>query len=133
MASGGDEQRPFPWGNAPYDTDHAVYLETADGKYAPVGSVPAGRARWGHYDLGGSRRELMLDYASGDTFLLAIENMPNPCDDCVQMTTVVDDDRALVDIGYPQAAVDTTVWPASPISPEDGKVVAGFRCVYLGE
>jgi len=83
-----------------------VYLETKTGKLTPAGSAPAGRGRWGQYDLGGSRFELLLEYALGGGFFQAIDNMPRPCDDCVQLAPMVGDSRASVDIGYPQAPPD---------------------------
>lgn len=64
-ASGGDENRVYPWGSdqpdcdrlAPYDQCH----ESAH-MLAPVGTHPRGAGRWGHEDFSGSAQEWVLDY-----------------------------------------------------------------------
>jgi formylglycine-generating enzyme len=68
-AAGGEENRLFPWGFEPADTQHAVYQCEAGGTSGtctlddllPVGSIPLGIGRYGHYDLAGSMWELSLD------------------------------------------------------------------------
>jgi formylglycine-generating enzyme required for sulfatase activity len=88
-ASGGDEQRPYPWSGADIDETRAVYDCAADGSTAfsvngdefvcaetdilPVGSKPAGLGRWGHADLAGGVAEWVLD---------GIDH-PQSCNDCV--------------------------------------------------
>ena len=72
-AAGGDENRLFPWGREEPTSNHLVAECWAGGSpgscakndVRPVGSKPAGNARFGHTDLGGSLMELTLDwYAS---------------------------------------------------------------------
>jgi len=89
-ASGGDEQRLYPWGNTPwkkdlslavggclYDGDPACTLDDI----APVGSAPAGNARWGQADLAGNAMEWVLDlYANA---------FDQPCVDCAQLVCSV--------------------------------------------
>ncbi|XXY50187.1 SUMF1/EgtB/PvdO family nonheme iron enzyme [Sorangium sp. So ce269] len=83
-AVGGDEQRLFPWGGTQPgpNADLAVYncLYGSNGcdldSIAPVGSVPAGKGRWGHFDLAGNVAEWGLD-ANGP--------FPVPCTDCAYL------------------------------------------------
>jgi formylglycine-generating enzyme required for sulfatase activity len=92
-AAGGDEQRAYPWSNPPgstaIDCSNASYgcpnNDCGDGTVGcawtdllPVGSKPAGNARWGHADLAGSLWEWGLD--------LWAEPFPSPCDNCVNLT-----------------------------------------------
>jgi formylglycine-generating enzyme required for sulfatase activity len=84
-ASGGAEQRIYPWGNtAPAaNATQAIYNCYYNGtggscslmSIAPVGSAPAGDGKWGHADLAGNIEEWMLDASSG--------TYPNPCNDCM--------------------------------------------------
>jgi len=71
-ASGGDEQRLYPWDGYVISQEHAVY-----GSYdsiPPVGSKPKGKGKWGQFDLLGSANEWVMD-----TY-----NLPAvPCNDCV--------------------------------------------------
>ncbi len=69
-ATGGDEQRKYPWGNAePGDNaDLAVYgcwyaggQRCSHEDIAPLGQVPLGRGRFGQLDLAGSMREWVFD------------------------------------------------------------------------
>jgi formylglycine-generating enzyme required for sulfatase activity len=89
-AAGGNEQRVYPWGDAGPGTNAslAVYgcfwnsAETCTGitNMAPVGSVPAGNARWGQANMAGNVWEWVQDgfhvpYAS------------TACSDCVESMT----------------------------------------------
>lgn len=87
-ASGGVEQRIYPWGNtAPtFDATQAIYNcyyggtggSCSNASIAPVGSAPAGSGKWGHEDLAGNLEEWILDSTSG-TF-------PSPCIDCALLS-----------------------------------------------
>jgi len=80
-ASGGSEQRTYPWGDEPPSVEHAVFGCRFDGEATctdadlPVaGSLAAGVGRFGQFDLAGSLWEWTLDaYAPYTT-----EN----CDNC---------------------------------------------------
>ncbi len=71
-ATGGSEQRTYPWGETQVgaDTTLAIYgcyydgtgTCTSEQNSAPVGSAPAGDGRWGQADLGGSVWEWVLDW-----------------------------------------------------------------------
>jgi formylglycine-generating enzyme required for sulfatase activity len=81
-ASGGSEQRYYPWSKPPnstaIDDSYAVYCGTTC-KILAVGSKsPKGDARWGQADLGGNVWEWTLDYAAGA--------YPMPCHDCAAVS-----------------------------------------------
>src|SRR5262249_53465564 len=64
-ASGGSEQRAYPWSNGPMSTaiddSYAVYCGSSCDTTANVGSKPNGNGKWGHADLGGNVSEWLLD------------------------------------------------------------------------
>ena len=65
---GGTNEWTYPWGNSAPSPSLAVYKPgfTGAGAFngiAPVGSVPAGKARWGQLDLAGNLWEWVLDAA----------------------------------------------------------------------
>jgi len=67
-ASGGNEQRYYPWSNPPtsttIDSTYAVYSVGGTSTNArDVGSKsPKGDGKWGHADLGGNEWEVVLDW-----------------------------------------------------------------------
>ena len=83
-ASGGAEQRAYPWSNPPGDTT----INCSIANYNPgtscspllvVGTTsPAGDGRWGHAELGGNALEWVLDWYAG--------SYPDPCVDCANLT-----------------------------------------------
>ena len=92
VASGGDEQRVYPWSTPPESTAisprHAVFGSPGT---APVGArSPLGDGRWGHADLAGNVWEWTLDEVDPTKVLptegadfCAPAGMPLPCEDCV--------------------------------------------------
>jgi len=84
-ASGGDEQRVYPWGNG-IDHDLAVWGCETDGvpgcagdDIVKVGSKsPAGDGRWGQADLAGSMSEWVLDKFQ--------DPYPMPCSNCAAVS-----------------------------------------------
>jgi formylglycine-generating enzyme required for sulfatase activity len=92
-ASGGGEQRAYPWSNPPSslttDCTYANYfidspsgthcVDGTSGGLTLVGSEsPKGDGKWGQADLGGNVWELTLDW---------FENpYSSPCDDCADLT-----------------------------------------------
>ncbi len=82
-ASGGAEQRVYPWSvPATQNQLDGTLAVIAASSSSPVGSLPAGAGRWGHLDLTGNVYEWLLDSTvwqddgTGDSYL-------NPCVDCV--------------------------------------------------
>jgi formylglycine-generating enzyme len=77
-ASGGDEQRVYPWSAPATDSTIAATqanISLSGGALAGVGSrSPAGDGRWGHADLAGNAWEWVV--SPGGTTLV------NPCKDC---------------------------------------------------
>lgn len=91
-ASGGDEQREYPWGSMDpgVDNEYAIHggglgqcdypvLETCTGEanIAPVGTPRLGAGRWGHLDLAGNVWQWALDADPGPYF--------DPCLDCASL------------------------------------------------
>jgi formylglycine-generating enzyme required for sulfatase activity len=84
-ASGGDEQRVYPWSvpasSTAVDTSFAVYSTIWPPPHsaapAEVGTKPDGRGRWGQLDLGGNVFESTLDSFA--------EQAPESCVDCAQL------------------------------------------------
>jgi sulfatase modifying factor 1 len=93
-ASGGEEQRAYPWSSPPRSleltTDHASFDCLGDGTstcrntdLVLVGTRPAGNGRWGHADLAGNLREWVLDDHTGP---YATQN----CENCVELGSAPD-------------------------------------------
>jgi formylglycine-generating enzyme required for sulfatase activity len=81
-ASGGSEQRYYPWSSpansTAIDDSYAVYCGGTC-KLHNVGSKsPKGDGKWGHSDLGGNAWEWTLDWSAG--------TYPMPCHDCAVVT-----------------------------------------------
>jgi sulfatase modifying factor 1 len=90
-ATGGSEQRAYPWSNPPgsltIDCSYANYfIDSPAGTYcvngtagavSNVGSTPKGNGKWGQSDLAGNVREWVLDYDAAYV---------NPCTDCADLT-----------------------------------------------
>ena len=88
-ASGGDEQRVYPWGGADPGTmsEYAIYdcycgghgpgSCGAWGIIAPVGTAPRGNGKFGQSELAGSMWEWTLD---------AFAPYVTPCNDCVALS-----------------------------------------------
>jgi formylglycine-generating enzyme required for sulfatase activity len=85
-AAGGSEQRANPWGNAPADDAHSV--ANGASSHVEVGNRPAGVGKWGQFDMGGSRAELVADTFNGDT-TGRFTSLMLPCSDCLDSSQKV--------------------------------------------
>jgi sulfatase modifying factor 1 len=83
-ASGGAEQRVYPWSSPPesatIDHSDAVYCGGSCDAVANVGSRPNGAGKWGHADLSGNVSEWTLDGDGSWTL---------ECNDCADTTDVL--------------------------------------------
>ena len=134
VASGGDEQRVFPWSTPPdsmqISPDHAVYAVLGT---APVGTHRDGDGRWGHADLAGNVWEWTLDEVElakvlpteGAEFC-APSGMPVPCNDCA--ATGVGTARVLRGGGWglPERGLSVAIRRGG--EPDERHHVFGVRC-----
>jgi formylglycine-generating enzyme required for sulfatase activity len=124
-ASGGSEQRAYPWSSPAGSTD----ISCAHANYDPgtncvasganrVGSESLGNGRWGHADLAGNVREWVLDYHASP--------YPTPCNNCANLTPGTN--RAVRGGGHSSSAVLLRVPTRSVVAPTDRSYSLGFRC-----
>ena len=120
-ASGGEEQRAYPWSSPATDTTLdcvlADFMGCGPGTSA-VGTHSSGNGRWGTADLAGNVWEWVLD-ASG--------TYTNPCDDCAALagTTRVVRGGSFVSADQNLRAADRFQYAAN--SHNDN---VGWRCAY---
>jgi sulfatase modifying factor 1 len=83
-ASGGSEQRVYPWSNPPtstaIDDSYAVYCggSCTSGDMNVGMKSPKGDGKWGQSDLGGNELEWVLDWYA--------DPYSAPCDNCANLT-----------------------------------------------
>ncbi len=82
-ASGGNQQRVYPWSAPPANTLITPSLATYKGNQTSEVGISTGVGRWGHFDLGGNASEWMMDRAS-DLSTLAT------CADCAFIAEGID-------------------------------------------
>lgn len=134
-ASGGSEQRAYPWSNPAISTSidcaHANYkINNPTGMYCvngttggtnPVGSEsPKGDGRWEHSDLAGNVWEWTLDwYAS---------SYPIPCNDCANVTHPYQ--RVIRGGSFESLTSNRTLYAAErdEYPPDDRHHFIGVRC-----
>jgi len=121
-ASGGAEQRVYPWSAPATDTTidaaHAVYSTTGLG---PVGSHPQGNGLWGHADLAGNAQEWIADWYSNPYTTSA-------CQDCQNTTS--SSSRVLRSGQYTSGPPSLTASARSSTTPTSMTNGIGVRCVH---
>jgi formylglycine-generating enzyme required for sulfatase activity len=95
-AAGGSEQRVYPWGSTAPGTNANLAVWgcyyngsgtcTGPENIAPVGSIPAGNAKWGQADMGGNLNEWVQDLDDNPYTIV-------PCDDCAQLVSAAETRR----------------------------------------
>jgi formylglycine-generating enzyme required for sulfatase activity len=135
-AAGGDEQRTYPWGEEPPDPKRATINYTgvlcSDARpctpFTPVGSAPAGAAKWGHLDMGGSVWEWALD-SIGDGSASETEAPPMPCSDCAALAPYSPNNKVLRDTSFATRSADEYAAVAQR-TPDPAIVldIIGLRC-----
>jgi sulfatase modifying factor 1 len=119
VASGGSEQRAYPWSNPPsaliIDNSYAVYNSSS---VALVGSTsPKGDGKWGHSDLAGNVLEWTLDWFA---------NYANPCVDCANL--IAASERAIRGGSWFDGAPNLRTPLRVHGGPTIRNVFAGIRC-----
>lgn len=131
-ASGGDEQRVYPWGNEAPSIERAVFGCAFDGDSTctdadlPLaGSLVAGAGRFGQLDLAGSLWEWTLDAYAPYT--------EEPCDNCAVLGTA-NEPRVFRGGDYkfddPASLRASTRYAFLPAFPDPTR---GFRCARSAE
>jgi sulfatase modifying factor 1 len=130
-ASGGGDQRAFPWSTPPGDTtidiSHASYGCSADGKsgcdlsdIVAVGTKTAGDGRWGQSDLAGNVAERLLDYG--------VPPYSTPCVDCANLKIGTTENRIFRGGGYNGFPDNLRTALRFGTPPNQRDPYGGFRC-----
>jgi formylglycine-generating enzyme required for sulfatase activity len=137
-ASGGDEQRVYPWStpanSTKIDCAHANYRSSdtpvvycannPQGAALHVGEKsPEGDGKWGHADLGGNVSEWVLDYYA-DAYQM-------PCTDCANLGLAPDRVRRGGSFNVVASNLRTSYRahaPAPATPPDDRSANLGMRC-----
>jgi formylglycine-generating enzyme required for sulfatase activity len=115
-AAGGDQNRVYPWGTANPTPELSLAGVTA---LEDVGSRPAGNARWGHRDLGGSLYNWLFDqYAP----------YPETCNDCATVSSGTNRVHRGGDYDAPATRGRTANRYTDGRPPEQRLNGVGFRC-----
>ncbi|MFC1642724.1 formylglycine-generating enzyme family protein, partial [Myxococcota bacterium] len=132
-ATGGSENRLFPWGAELATASHANYGE-GDRAITAVGSLPRGNGRWGHSDLGGNMAEWVLDYIVPVNY----EDWPPGCLDCANVSGLtMHGDRVLRGGHWLESTMTTDTEPSMFQlratarywgAPRDRSTIGGIRC-----
>jgi cysteine-rich repeat protein len=119
-ASGGSEQRYYPWSNPPTSTtingSYAVYFGSASGTLDVGSKSPKGDGKWGHADLGGNLWEKVLDW-------FADPYSRNICTNCADLAVATS--KTVRGGGFLDDAMSASRGPDDPLY---RNFDVGFRC-----
>lgn len=146
-ASGGNEQRVYPWSNPPssavLDPSHASYGEgpnsdcVGDGLIGcipndilPVGSRPAGDGKWGHSDLTGNLKEWVVDWLRIAEMSPTSPTYLRPCHDCAQLAPIEPEVKRLRGGSFGSSHIEflRAAGPPAMFGPKFRSQDTGFRC-----
>jgi formylglycine-generating enzyme required for sulfatase activity len=121
-ASGGSEQRVYPWSNPPSSRDISqAQAQYGTGVPQRAGQLAAGDGRWGHSDLAGNVAEWVFDYYSS----------PYESTDCVDCSNkTASTTRAVRGGSYLNSAMNVLSSVRSNGAPSSRDVSIGFRCAH---
>ena len=120
-ASGGSEQRVYPWSNPPssttIDDTQAVFCGLTCAVQHVGSRSPKGDGRWEQADLSGNVWEWMLDWYA--PYL-------NPCVDCTNLITTTD--RVVRGMSFSQPPLNLRTGSRPHATPLNRDNSSGFRC-----
>jgi len=130
VATGGDEQRAYPWSHPPgflgIDSTRVSFECSGDGvtgctvtDLMVVGTKPSGDSRWGQSDLAGNVWEWTLDWYTNPY-------SQNPCVDCANLTPAVS--RVIRGGSFLYGAPDLRAGRRNRLDPETAGHDIGARC-----
>lgn len=135
-ASGGDEQRAYPWSSNPFTSTNIdctytnYFINNPPGTYCVIpatGGVnrvgteaPKGDAKWTHSDLAGNVWEWTLDRHEAVYI--------SPCIDCANLNTSASSDRVFRGGGFTSDALYLRVAGRSFVAPSNRNYNLGLRC-----
>ncbi|HVU49652.1 MAG TPA: SUMF1/EgtB/PvdO family nonheme iron enzyme [Polyangia bacterium] len=129
-ASGGEEQRVYPWSSPPQDTTvdcaHAAYTGMLDPDACVASTAffvgaksPAGDGRWGQADLAGLRAEWTLDW---------LADYLDPCVDCATLRRPAGAVVSRAVRGYSHVGAAAPPHLLTSVRGDDSYGWNGFRC-----
>jgi formylglycine-generating enzyme len=126
-AAGGSQNRLYPWGQAPPNSNLASFGGSDNSPKVLVGSKLAtgGASYFGHADLAGSSSEWVFDWWAAGTY--GTTGSPIPCNDCAHSTQ--GSARGIRGGGWSYAGNELRSALRNGFPPSMRDDLVGFRCV----